>query len=140
MTLLRQGKIAEDSVPVVRIQSSRPRSEERQEEIIRAITQLLLPVPSPRIFFVTGSINRTARRSDLDILPCAARNSAFLRRPPMGVSMGIEGSVKDTATLGGYIYIDGIPYILTVHHLFTDDETGEVLNLVLLSPGRFSKK
>jgi hypothetical protein len=44
----------------------------------------------------------------------------------MGVSIGIEGSVKDTATLGGYIYIDGVPHILTVHHLFTDDDTGEV--------------
>lgn len=125
-TLLRQGKTAGDSVSVVRIQSSKPRSEEREGEIIRAITQFLIPVPAPYIFFVTGTIKRTARRSDLDIVPCAARNTAFLRRPPMGVSIGIEGSVKDTATLGGYIYLDDKPHILTVHHLFTDDETGEV--------------
>jgi hypothetical protein len=129
MTLLRQGKTVEDSEPVVRVQTSKPRSEERQGEIIQSITQLLFPIPSPRPFFVIGSIKRTARRSDLDILPCAARNTAFLRRPPMGVSIGIEGSVKDTATLGGYLYIDGIPHILTVHHLFTDDETSEVCKL-----------
>jgi hypothetical protein len=126
MTLLRQGKTRDDSEPVVLIQTSKPRSEERQQEIIRCIEKHLFPLQSPRILFVVGLIKRTARRSDLDILPYTARNTAFLRRPPMGVSIGIEGSVKDTATLGGYIYIDGIIYILTVHHLFTDDDTCEV--------------
>ena len=43
----------------------------------------------------------------------------------MGVSIGLESSEKDTATLGGYIEIDGIPHILTVHHLFTDEESGD---------------
>jgi hypothetical protein len=79
----------------------------------------------PRILFVVGSIRRTARKSDLHLQPCTARNTAFLRRPPMGVSIGIEGSTEDTATLGGYVYIDGIPHILTVHHLFTNCDTGE---------------
>jgi hypothetical protein len=115
MTLLRQGKTVEDSEPVVRIQTSKPRSEKRQGEIIQSITQRLFPISSPRIFFVIGSIKRTARRSDLDMLPCAARNTAFLRRPPMGVSIRIEGSVKDTTTLGGYVYLNGIPNILTAH-------------------------
>jgi hypothetical protein len=143
MTLLRQGKTVEDSEPVVRIQTSKPRSEERQGEVMQSITQLLLPILSPRISFVIGSIKRTARRSDLDMLPCPcpARNTAFLRRPPMGVSIGVEGSVKDTATLGGYIYLDGIPYILTVHHLFTDDEISEVFKpLERLSHSHLSKK
>ena len=125
VTLLRQGKTAEDSKPVVRIQTSTPRSEERQREIFGSIEQALSPMSVPRILFVVGSIRRTARKSDLHLQPCTARNTAFLRRPPMGVSIGIEGSTEDTATLGGYVYIDGIPHILTVHHLFTNCDTGE---------------
>jgi hypothetical protein len=44
VTLLRQGKTAEDSEPVVRIQTSKPRSEERQREIFRSIEQALSPM------------------------------------------------------------------------------------------------
>ena len=126
ITLLRQGISMEDSIPVARIQTSNPRPKERQIDIVSEIERILVPVPSPRVFFVVGSIKRTARKSDLDRRPCTARNIAFLKQPPMGVSIGLEGSVKDTATLGGYIYLDGIPHILTVHHLFTDDDSGEV--------------
>jgi hypothetical protein len=125
ITLLRQGISMEDSEPVARIQTSNPRPKERQRDIIREIEQILFPVRSPRVFFVVGSIKRIARKSDLDRRPYTARNIEFLRQPPMGVSIGLEGSVKDTATLGGYIEIDGIPHILTVHHLFTDDDSGE---------------
>ncbi|KAG4444406.1 hypothetical protein IFR05_000171 [Cadophora sp. M221] len=126
INLLRQGKTLEDSETIIRDQKSKPRSEDQQAEIVRSIKQLLIPLAAPRVLFVVGSIKRTARRSDLDLQPCAARNTAFLSRPPMGVSIGIEGSVKDTATLGGYVYIDEIPHILTVHHLFVDDETARV--------------
>lgn len=126
VTLLRQGKTPDDSEPVARIQTTKPRSEERQREIILSIEQALFPLSSPRIFFVVGSLRRTAKQSDLHLRASTARNTAFLRRPPMGVSIGIEGSTEDTATLGGYVYIDDVPYILTVHHLFTDADSGEV--------------
>jgi hypothetical protein len=40
----------------------------------------------------------------------------------MGASIGRWGSEDHTATLGGYVVIDGITYILTVHHLFEDEK------------------
>jgi hypothetical protein len=124
ISLLRRGETLDNSYPVVRIQTSVSRSEDQQAEINAAISNLLLPVPVLSVFFVTGSVRRTARRSDLDVAPCSARNTDFSPRPPMGVSIGVGSSVRDTATLGGYVYVDKDPYILTVHHLFTDDETG----------------
>ena len=125
LSLLREGTSLENSCPVVRIQTSRSRSAPQQAEIIEAINAVSPPTV-PRAIFVVGSVRRTASRSDLDLPTCFPRNIEFVMRPPMGASIGIAGSEKDTATLGGYIYIDDIPHILTVHHLFVDDETGIV--------------
>lgn len=126
ITLLRRGRSQDDSSPIVRIQTSTLRSEEQRGAIRQAIYDVLHPLESPPILFTIGKVRRTATRSDLDVMPCTAQNTAFSPKPPMGVSIGIDGSVKDTATLGGYIYIDNVPHILTVHHLFTDENTGSV--------------
>ena len=84
LTLLRQGKTLDSSEPVVRIQTTKPRSEERQQEIIGSIEKHLSPLPSPRVLFVVGSIKRTARRSDLENLPCMVQNTAFVETTTNG--------------------------------------------------------
>jgi hypothetical protein len=124
VSLMRRGKTTGDSVPVIRIQTSNIRSEQQKEEIRRSIREHMNKFPLLEVIFVVGSVKRTARRSDLDAKHCTPRNTGFSSKPPMGVSIGVGGSTRDTATLGGYIYIDNTPYVLTVHHLFTDDESG----------------
>jgi hypothetical protein len=126
VSLLRRGKSSDESDPILRVQTSQPRSKEQQEEIDKSINKLLASFAPVHVVFVTGSVKRTAIRSDLEARPCPPHNTGFSPRPPMGVSIGVGGSTKDTATLGGYIYIDDVPYMLTVHHLFVDDDTQEV--------------
>lgn len=121
-SLVRRGTTAKDSRPVIRIQTSKPRSAQQREDITKKIQKRLSAFESIQITFAVGSVRRTAQRSDLEVLPCAAQNTGFSPRPPMGVSIGVGGSTRDTATLGGYIYVDNIPHILTVHHLFADEE------------------
>lgn len=122
-SLIRRGTTPKESRPVVRIQTSKPRSPQQREDITKNIQKRLSAFESIQVTFAVGSVRRTAQRSDLEALPCTAQNTGFSPRPPMGVSIGVGGSTRDTATLGGYIYVDDIPHILTVHHLFADEET-----------------
>jgi hypothetical protein len=52
---------------------------------------------------------------------CKAKNPKFCEKPPPGSSIGIGGYVDQTGTLGGYIKIRDVTYILTVHHLLPED-------------------
>ncbi|KAF8864377.1 hypothetical protein BDZ45DRAFT_685160 [Acephala macrosclerotiorum] len=125
ISLLREGTSREESKPLIRIQTSNPRSKTQQAEVKNTLLDVS-PEFTPSIRFAIGSVRRTARRSDLDLDPCAPRNTAFAPRPCMGASIGVDGSVTDTATLGGYISIDEVPHILTVYHLFEDEDSGLV--------------
>jgi hypothetical protein len=125
ISLLREGTSLEESEPVIRIQTSMPRSTHQQTEVKNALLEVS-PLFTPKIRFVVGSVRRTAKRSDLDLEPCLPRNTDFALRPYMGASIGVDGSEKDTATLGGYISINETPHILTVYHLFENEDDGSV--------------
>jgi hypothetical protein len=125
ISLLREGTSLEESEPVIRIQTSIPRSTYQQTEVKNALLEAS-PLFTPKIHFVVGSVRRTGKRSDLDLEPCLPRNTDFALRPYMGASIGVDGSEKDTATLGGYISINETPHILTVYHLFENEDDGLV--------------
>lgn len=97
---------------------------------------------SCRVKFTRGLIRRSGSASQAvtnikyDPLICAPRNRQWSRKPAMGASIGCGGSQDDTATLGGYLLIDGVPHILTVHHLF-EEETGRAHDDGRLRKGQY---
>ena len=124
ITLLRLGDLV-SSVPVIRIRTTKSRSKYDQDIFrhhLTTVSSASLQLPMP--IFLTGQLERVANKSDIDAPPCRPRNSAFYPTPPIGSSIGISGTFDSAASLGGYISIDDIPYMLTVHHLFADELTG----------------
>ena len=124
LTLLRIGDIS-GSVPAILIRTTEPRSKNEQN-LFRHYLATVSPssMQLPISIFLTGQLDRIATQSDVDARPCLPKNSAFYPMPPIGASIGMSGTFDSAATLGGYIYVDDSPYMLTVHHLFADELTG----------------
>lgn len=118
--LLRKGLCEEDASPLILV--SMKLRNQKVENLLRQDISRLIPGEtrsSLMMFFESGSI----RRSIGDNLPpiCKARNTMRQYFPDRGASIGIENRVNLTATLGGYLVVDGEIHILTVDHLITDD-------------------
>ena len=72
--------------------------------------------------FRTSSLRRSVDSQSSRSMPslppvCRPRNCRFSRAPHTGASIGISGSLVDTATLGCYLLVHGKPMVLTVDHL-----------------------
>lgn len=116
--LFRQGPTEQDSVPTILVSVSDNASELLLRERISSLVEEPLR-QTLRISFETSTLRRTA----LDQLPpiCKPRNTSFKKHPDSGVSIGIEGKTDCTATLGGFLEVDGRLLLLTVDHLIPDD-------------------
>jgi hypothetical protein len=114
MHLVRQGLSEERSMPTILI-STKPGA---NEELLRKKISSLFKgfsVSLPGIQFEEESLRRTID----DNLPpiCKARNTQSQPLPVGGASIGIYERLDCTATLGGYLMIDGRAYALTVDHI-----------------------
>jgi hypothetical protein len=118
--LFRQGPTEQESWPVILISIDKD-----EQEIRIALTQKLSQFfdeelrCSIRISFEQSIVHR----SGASYLPpiCEARNTAFQPYPRSGASIGIQGRLDYTATLGGFLLIDGRPHILTVDHIIPSE-------------------
>ena len=144
VTLQREGLDEVDSQVTIRVCSSVSRPE---FEKVRLKSNLLSLLPeglrsSCRVEFTRGSIRRSgiaskAPKTSMYNPPiCVPRNRQWLPKPVMGASIGRGGSQNHTATLGGYLLIDGVTHILTVHHVF-EDETDSAYNNGRLRKGQY---
>jgi hypothetical protein len=114
---LLQGANEEESFPTILI-SIKP---ETDKTLLRVKVSTLFKEnlrPLLRISFEEQTLRRT-----MDGQPpiCDARNTHYQLHPVGGASIGIRHTVDCTATLGGYLVIDGSTYGLTVDHLVPDD-------------------
>ncbi len=97
-----------------------------QEKIRKSIVEMLPEsfAVDVNIFFFDGVVERACCvRGDDEDHPdriCQPQWTRYFERPSMGASIGLDGG-QDTATLGGYVTINGEYRILTVHHLFEDE-------------------
>lgn len=118
--LIRQGLSEQDSTPTI-VFSTTAEDHAIQHSLRVRISKLLdEPMRSQlKILFEES----TLRRSLGDSLPpiCEPRNTAFQQYPSSGASIGIQHRVDLTATLGGFLAVDGTACILTVDHIVTED-------------------
>jgi len=129
VTLQREGPNEVESQAVIRICSSISMSEVDKARLKVSLISLLPERlrSSCRVEFSRGSIRRsgsatrTVAHGQYHPPICVARNRRWFRKPTMGASIGRRESQDDTATLGGYVLVDGITHILTVHHLFEEE-------------------
>lgn len=130
VSLQREGLNEVESHAVIRVRSSIKRSAFEKDRLKH---DLLSVLPEKlrsdcTVEFSKGSIQRsggdtkTMETGEHHPPICEPRNRRWVHKPTMGASIGRWGSEDHTATLGGYVVIDGITYILTVHHLFEDEK------------------
>lgn len=118
--MLRQGISEEESSPTIIVSvdiEDEVTKKSLREEILKLFEE---PVrPSLRVVFEQSSLRRTVG----SLLPpiCKPRNNSFQLFPQHGASIGIQHRVDCTASLGGYLIVDGQPYALTVDHIVPND-------------------
>lgn len=130
VTLQREGPNEVESRAAIRVCSSMLMSEVEKDRLKDSLLSLLPDRLRSRcrVEFSRGSIRRTGNATravangKYNPPICAPRNRRWLHKPTMGASIGRRGSQDDTATLGGYVLVDGIAHILTVHHLFEEEK------------------
>ncbi|KAI9717402.1 MAG: hypothetical protein M1812_004754 [Candelaria pacifica] len=111
----------------IHVTSPFPKPPDVQEEIRKSITEALPESFKLDVYvlFFDGVFDRpcSVRGEDENNpdLTCKPQWTHYIQRPSMGASIGLDGG-QDTATLGGYIVVDGEYRILTVHHLFEDEK------------------
>ena len=116
--IFRFGLTEENSIPTVLVSIE----DSSREDVIRKKISELFEEPmrsSLHISLEESSIRRTVKEQDPPI--CIARNTTFQEFPVHGASVGIKHRIDSTATLGGYVLIDGHPAVLTVDHLIPSD-------------------
>lgn len=127
--LFRQGLTEQDSVPTILVSVSNNASESTLREKISSLVDEPLR-QTLRISFEASTLRRTALDQQLPPI-CKPRNTSFKRHPDSGVSIGIKGKTDCTATLGGFLEVDGRLLLLTVDHLIPDDAADK--NLIFLT-------
>jgi hypothetical protein len=125
--LFRIGRSEESSIPTIIVNTNVPLLIPEKEAILRAISLQpgLSSFPdtytnsaSIQLVFRQCRLRRSMDTSSTDEPPiCEPRNRQFNSLPGTGNSIGMSGSIQDTATLGCYLIIGNVPYILTVDHL-----------------------
>ncbi len=106
----------------------------------------LLPNSSECIWrfrFLDGNLERTVCSAwgtgwESPDLVCHARRPHYMGQPNMGASIGLQGT-DEAATLGGYILLDGNYHMLTVHHLFSEEESEEIDSFSPIPPSASSQ-
>ena len=119
------GSDETSSTPTVLINTSQPLKEIAKRGLQYKVTSKLYSAPhSIQIVFRQSRLRRAIDHRPLPgflspSLPpiCPPRNIEFSITPGTGASIGIAGSLRDTATLGCYLFIDNKPMVLTVDHL-----------------------
>ena len=107
------------SIPTVLINTGEVLNETQQKGLQEKIWSALFDAPhSIQIAFRQSRLRRSHGSSDPPI--CQPRNTGFSKTPGTGASIGIAGSLVDTATLGCYLLVDKKPMVLTVDHLITE--------------------
>ena len=125
MHLLRQGPNEEDATPVIFVSVKSTGSDLGNYTPLREKISMLFEEPlrlALRISFDQSAMRRTMDDGDPPI--CQPRNAHFQVHPQGGASIGIKHQVKNTATLGGFLIVDGHLYILTVDHFIPDYSEG----------------
>ncbi|MCJ1356805.1 MAG: hypothetical protein MMC33_006801 [Icmadophila ericetorum] len=134
--LIRQGLNEKKSKVVIRIQSPKLRRRIKQaiRTRIQAIYKSLLESAIPEVKFQEGRVCFTAggteteeeheddNEEDEEDEDSGSEESELLhyrrwwKHAGMGASLGLRYNNQISATLGGYVEVNGIPYLLTVDH------------------------
>jgi hypothetical protein len=130
--LFRVGPTESDSSPTIIVNTSAPLDDTQREKL-----QYVISMPEGDLYrrdhfpsafleplqlvFRQSRLRRSLDSSAHPLPPiCEPRNRHFSPTPGTGASIGIKGSVNDTATLGCYILVDKTPMALTVDHLIPE--------------------
>lgn len=123
----RMGGTEATAFPTILINTSQVLGVVDQEAVRSVISKMFtnynlsLPVNVVHIAFKQASLRRSVDHHTSALPPiCRPRNVIFSNVPETGASIGIEGSLQDTATLGCYLSVNGLPMVLTVDHLLPD--------------------
>src|ERR1035441_9545366 len=110
MHLFRIGNSEESSTPTIIVNTTRPLSSPEKQDILYVISLVLgLGTFSDidnkddpiQLVFRQSRLRRAMDTSETDLPPiCEPRNRRFNILPSTGDSIGIAGSIQDTATLG----------------------------------------
>lgn len=123
--LFRIGLDEFSSRPTIIVNTSRPLHSDAKKELQAIISTTPARRPfqtdfsnSLQILFRQSQVRRSLD-SLSPLLPpiCQPRNRLFSQLPGTGASIGIAGSIEDTATLGCYLLVNQVPMVLTVDHL-----------------------
>ncbi|KAH9219508.1 hypothetical protein DL95DRAFT_483673 [Leptodontidium sp. 2 PMI_412] len=119
----RQGSSLEDSIPTIIVTCAEVTNKVKVDNLHRAVSDLFdrTDRQSLRIAFDEGKLRRTTKLHDPPI--CTPRNIEGQLFPSFGSSIGIQRRTDSTATLGGYLLIDGEIFLLTVDHLINEQWT-----------------
>jgi hypothetical protein len=118
--LFRQGRTEQESLPVILVsicdgtEGTKTSLRERFSQFFNEPLRCSL-----RISFEVSVVHR----SGASYMPpiCEARNTSFQKFPRSGASIGIQGKLDCTATMGGYLLVDGQPHFLTVDHIVSKE-------------------
>jgi hypothetical protein len=140
VALVRQSG-PDGSQPVIRFRSSGNQGETSrqiiQENVARICTDNDHSILD--IQFTEGSLVRLAGSSSISVMNDPSNDQKFPHqrrpwgKPGMGASIGLSQCPHVSATLGGYISVDGRIYMLTVDH-FISECTSCVVDTKLRSP------
>lgn len=150
-SLVRQQIRESEPVPTIRIQSALGQSEDirkmirtKIEEICKESRRGTIPVhfsEGSKTLLVGGNSTNigSSNIASLDDLPNDRKRFPHHRRywstPGMGASIGLSDCDTVSATLGGYVLIDGVKYMLTVDHFITNvEERGRINDWRITSP------
>jgi hypothetical protein len=123
MHFFRQGVVQEDSAPTILVSTKSGANEVALRQKISDLVEESLRC-SLRISFQESSVRRTINTQLPPI--CTPRNTSSSPYPEFGASIGIRDRDDSTATLGGFLSIDGRTLLLTVDHLIPDDLANDV--------------
>jgi hypothetical protein len=115
--IFRQGLTEKDSLPTILVSIGNAANEASLRENISALFDDSLR-DCLRLSFEESSVRRTI---DNQLPPiCKPRNTSFDPYPRFGASIGIQGLLDSTATLGGFLVVNGRLLVLTVDHLIPE--------------------
>lgn len=136
-SLIRRGSSDFDAVPCIQIESPfipGPQNQASIEEALDEIWRASGKHRNCRLLFTKGHLRKLIEGLDSDTVdddPDQPRLHFNLNRPcskpGMGASLGLTCSTRVSATLGGYILIDGVKYILTSDH-FVENSRDTTIN------------
>jgi hypothetical protein len=134
--LVRQNS-PDGLVPVIRIQSASGQSTAMRNRLREQIDKIcsLHDRQSLQLQFSRGIPRRLVRQGNCPVVDDEANENRifphhrrYWHNPGMGASIGLKNCNDISATLGGYILVDGVIFILTVDHFFDDAETRTVVS------------